>query len=60
VDKRAFIKDMLDKGKIDKVRYDKGIAKFDSEDANKLDYQNNKGKMTDKQRLDRIEKILGL
>lgn len=51
---------MLNEGKIDQIRYDKGIIKITEEEQEKIDYKENKSKMTDKQRLDRIEKILGL
>lgn len=58
VDKKEFLRSMKDQGKIDQTRYDNAIVKIDNEDKAKTDYKANKGKLSDKQRIDAIEKIL--
>lgn len=60
MDKKEFLQNMKDRGRIDKTRYDNAIVKIDTEKQIKSDYRANKSNMTDKQRIDMIEKILGI
>lgn len=60
MDKKGFLQNMKDSGKIDQTRYDNAILKIDGEDKAKADYRAGKNKLSDKQRIDAIEKILGI